>query len=147
MMEYPDPYAYRRLFNLSMSYGGVLLLLVSLGLLRPLLEEPAQLERWREAAGSVAALLPVGMGFSALAAGVVRKLIFRYGGINRKCLLGVFLVGSFWQLPLSLGLAAAAASHEPRAWELPLVFTGGAMLASAALVAVLHRSARASTSD
>ncbi len=133
-----DPYAYRRLFQLSMSYGGVVFLLLCQGPLESLLAEPVSLERLRETAGSIGALVPVGMGVSAIVAGVVRKLLFRFGGFNRRSLLAIFLAGSFWQLPLSLGLAAAAAGHEADAWKLPLWFTAGALLASAALVATLQ---------
>lgn len=140
-MMHPDPYAYRRLFQLSMSYGGVVFLLLCLGPLGNLLAEPASLERLRETAGSIGALVPVGMGVSAIVAGVVRKLLFRFGGVNKDSLWAVFLVGSFWQLPLSLCIASAAAEHEPGVWMLPLYFTAGAMLAAAVLVVVLYKTA------
>ena len=139
-MEFTDPFSYRRLFNLSMSYGGVVFLILCLGPLKPLLEEPVTPELLRTAAGGIGALVPVGMGLSAMAAGVVRKLLFRYGGVNKSSLWAVFLVGSFWQLPLSLSIASAAAGHEPGVWMLPLWFTAGAMLAAAVLVAVLYRN-------
>ncbi|MBR5889629.1 MAG: hypothetical protein IKY92_06270 [Akkermansia sp.] len=138
-MEFTDPFSFRRLFNLSMSYGGVVFLILCLGPLKPLLEAPITPELLREAAGGIGALLPVGMGISAVVAGVVRKLLFRYGGVNKASLWAIFLVGSFWQLPLSLGIASAAAEHEPGVWMLPLYFTAGAMLAAAILVAVLYK--------
>ncbi len=140
-MEYSDLFSFRRLFNLSMSYGGVVFLILCLGPLKPLLEEPVTPELLRETAGGIGALVPVGMGLSAVVAGVVRKLLFRYGGISKASLWAVFLVGSFWQLPLSLCIASAAAEHEPGVWMLPLYFTAGAMLAAAALVAVLYKTA------
>ena len=139
-MEFTDPFSFRRLFNLSMSYGGVVFLILCLGPLNPLLEEPVTQELLSAAAGGIGALVPVGMGLSAMAAGVVRKMLFRYGGVNKSSLWAVFLVGSFWQLPLSLSIASAAAGHEPGVWILPLRFTAGATLASAVLVAVLYRA-------
>ena len=94
-MEFTDPFSFRRLFNLSMSYGGVVFLILCLGPLKPLLEAPITPELLREAAGGIGALLPVGMGISAVVAGVVRKLLFRYGGVNKASLWAIFLVGSF----------------------------------------------------
>lgn len=139
-MEFTDPFSFRRLFNLSMSYGGVVFLILCLGPLKPLLEEAVTPELLRAAAGGIGALVPVGMGLSAMTAGVVRKMLFRYGGVNKSSLWAVFLVGSLWQLPLSLSIASAAAGHEPGVWILPLWFTAGATLASAVLVAVLYRA-------
>ena len=139
-MEFTDPFSFRRLFNLSMSYGGVVFLILCLGPLKPLLEEPVTPELLSAAAGGIGALVPVGMGLSAVVAEVVRKLLFRYGGVNKSSLWAVFLVGSFWQLPLSLSIAYAAAEHEPGVWMLPVWFTAGATLAAAVLVAVLYRS-------
>ena len=46
-MEFTDPFSFRRLFNLSMSYGGVVFLILCLGPLKPLLEEPVTPELLR----------------------------------------------------------------------------------------------------
>lgn len=138
-MMHTDPFAYRRIFNFCLSYGGVVLLLLCFEPLQKIFSEPVTAERVRETAGSIGALLPVGMAVAAVVAGMVRKLLFRYGGVNRQSLGAVFLLGSFWHLPLTLLVAYSAAPHEPRAWLLPLWFSAVGMLASVVLVLVLRR--------
>ena len=134
-----DPFAYRRIFNLSLSYGAVVLAFLSYEPLEQLLSEPVTLERVRETAGAIGALIPAGMAVAAVVAGMVRKVLFTYGGVSRRSLWVVFLVGTFWHLPLTLPLARAAAAHDPDSWHLPLYFTGVALAASLALLlALLH---------
>lgn len=136
----PNPFAFRNLFQLSMSYGGVGFLLLCLGPLRDLLAEPVTLERLRETAGAVGALVPVGMAVAAVVAGMVRKLLFVCGGVNARSLGGIFLLGTFWHLPLTLLVAHAAAGHESGAWMLPLYFTAAGAVASVVLVLVLRKA-------
>lgn len=137
-----DPFAYRRLFNLSMSYGAVVFLLLCSGPVRDFLSEPATVDRVRETAGAIGALVPAGMAVSAVVAGVVRKILFHCGGVNRRSLWAVFLAGTFWHLPFTLLVARAAAEHEPAAWTLPLRFTLVGLVASAALVFTLRLAFR-----
>ena len=134
-----DPFAYRRIFNLSLSYGVVVLALLSYGPLEQLFGEAVTLERVRETVGSIGALLPACMAVAAVVAGVVRKVLFHFGGVNRRSLGAVFLVGTLWHLPLTLLVAYAAAPHEPGAWMLPVWFTGLGTVASLALLLVLYR--------
>lgn len=137
-----DPFAYRRLFNLSMSYGAVVFLLLCAGPLQELLREPITAGSLRTAGGSIGGLLPVGMGVSALIAGMVRKVLFRQGGINRRSLGIIFLLGAFWHLPLTLCLASAARAHEPETAEkILLYFPGISLVAAAALTLTLYLSA------
>lgn len=135
-----DPFAYRRLFNLSMSYGGVVFVFLCYEPMRHLFSDAVTPERIREAAGAIGALLPVGMAVSAAVAALVRGALFRCGGLNRKSLGLIFLLGALWHLPLSLPLADAAAAHEPDAWRLPLLFTGTSLVASMALLVTLYLS-------
>ena len=107
--------------------------------LEQLLSEPVTLERVRETAGAIGALIPAGMAVAAVVAGMVRKVLFTYGGVSRRSLWVVFLVGTFWHLPLTLLLAHAAAPHEPEAWQLPLWFTGIGAVASLVLLLALRR--------
>ncbi len=136
-----DPFAYRRLFNISMSYGGVIFLLLCLGPLQTLFAETITPERIRDAATSIGGMIPVAMGISAAVAGMVRKVVFRMGGINRQSLCWVFMLGAFWQLPFTLCVAYAAAKHETAAWELPVYFTAACSLAAAVLTLALYLSA------
>ena len=69
----------------------------------------------------------------------MRKVLFSYGGVSRRSLWVVFLVGTFLHLPLTLLLAHAAAPHEPEAWQLPLWFTGIGAVASLVLLLALRR--------
>ena len=128
-----DPFAYRHLFNLSMSYGGVVFAFLCYEPLHQLAGESITPDRIRETAGAIGALLPVGMAVAAVVAAMVRRTLFRCGGINRRSLSIITLLGIFWHLPLTLPLAHAAAAHEAGAWQLPLYFTGVALAASLAL--------------
>lgn len=138
-MHQQDPFAYRRIFNFCLSYGGVVLLFLCYDPLQQLFSEPVTSGRVRETAGAIGALLPVGMAVAAAVAGMVRKALFHYGGVNRRSLGTIFLLGTFWHLPLTLLLAHAAAPHEPHAWYLPLGFTGIGALASLILLLTLSR--------
>lgn len=141
-MEHTEPYAYRRLFHLSMSYGAVVFLLLCAGPLQELFREPSTAESLRATGAGIGGLLPVGMGVSALIAGLVRKILFRHGGINRRSLGIIFLVGAFWHLPLTLCLAAAAREHEPEtAAKLLLYFPAISLVAAAALTLTLYLAA------
>lgn len=147
MILQEDPFSFRRLFQLSLSYGGVVLALLCYEPLQELFSEPVTAERVRETASAIGALLPVGMAVAAVVAGMVRKVLFRFGGVNRRSLGVIYLLGTFWHLPLTLLVAHAAAAHEAGAWWLPLWFTGMGAVASAALVWALRhlvpsRSAR-----
>lgn len=134
-----DPFAYRRLFNLSMSYGGVVFAFLCYEPLSQLAGEAFTPERIRETAGAIGALLPVGMAVAAAVAAMVLSILFRCGGINRRSLGIITLLGTLWHLPLTLPLARAAAAHDPDSWHLPLYFTGVALAASLALLlALLH---------
>ena len=137
-----DPFAYRRLFNLSMSYGGVVFAFMCYEPLHQLTGESITPDRLRETAGTIGALLPVGMAVAAVVAALVRSILFRCGGINRRSLSIITLLGVLWHLPLTLPLARAAADHDAGAWQLPLYFTGVALAASLALLLTLlhHRS-------
>lgn len=86
------------------------------------------------------ALVPVGMAVAAVVAGMVRKLLFVCGGVNARSLGGIFLLGTFWHLPLTLLVAHAAAGHESGAWMLPLYFTAAGAVASVVLVLVLRKA-------
>ena len=108
-----------------------------------LLSAPVTLERVRETAGAIGALIPAGMAVAAVVAGMVRKVLFSYGGVSRRSLWVVFLVGTFWHLPLTLLLAHAAAAHEADAWMLPLWFSGIGCAASLVLLVALRRLPRA----
>ena len=133
-----DPFAYRRLFNLSMSYGGVVFAFLCSEPLRQLCSDAVTPERLRETAGAIGALLPVGMAVAAAVAALVRRVLFRCGGVNRRSLGFVFLLGTLWHLPLSLPLAHAAAAHDSGAWQMPVYFTGICLVASLALLLTLH---------
>ncbi len=137
-----DPFAYRRLFNLSMSYGGVVFAFLCYEPLHQLAGESITPERLRETAGAIGALLPVGMAVAAAVAALVRRVLFCSGGINRRSLGIITLLGVFWHLPLTLPLAHAAAAHDADAWQLPLYFTGVALVASLALLITLLRHGR-----
>ena len=143
MMIQEDPFAYRRIFNLSLSYGAVVFAFLSYEPLAQLLSAPVTLERVRETAGAIGALIPAGMAVAAVVAGMVRKVLFSYGGVSRRSLWVVFLVGTFWHLPLTLLLAHAAAAHEADAWMLPLWFSGIGCAASLVLLLALRRLPRA----
>lgn len=140
MMEH-DPFAFRRLFNISMSYGGVVFLLLCISPLRQLTSEAITAESLQAAGAAIGGLLPVGMAISAVVAGMVRKVLFHCGGINRQSLRAVFLLGAFWHLPLTLCLAHAASRHEPgTAWQLLLYFTATSLVAAAALCTTLWKT-------
>lgn len=145
MMPPEDPFAFRALFNRSLAYGAVVLAALCCEPLRNLFSEPVTTERIRETAGAVGALLPVAMAVSALVAGMVRKVLFACGGVNRRSLWYIFLLGTFWHLPLTLLVAYSAAPHEPGAWQLPLWFTALGLVASLALLGTLRRIVRQST--
>ena len=134
-----DPFAYRRIFELSMSYGAVVFALLCYEPLKQLAGEAITAERVRETAAAIGALLPVVMAVAAVVAGMVRKVLFHFGGVNRRSLGCVFLLGTFWHLPLTLLVAHSAAPHEPGAWMLPLWFTAMGALASVALLCALRR--------
>lgn len=137
MIPLEDPFSFRRLFQLSLSYGGVVLALLCYEPLQELFSEPVTAERVRETASSIGALLPVGMAVAAVVAGMVRKVLFRFGGVTRRSLWVICLLGTFWHLPLTLLVAHSAAPHEPDAWQLPLWFTGMGAVASLALCCAL----------
>ena len=105
-----DPFAYRRLFNLSMSYGGVVFAFLCYEPLSQLAGEAITPERIRETAGAIGALLPVGMAVAAAVAALVRSILFRCGGINRRSLGIITLLGTLWHLPLYFTGVALAAS-------------------------------------
>ena len=142
-----DPFSYRRIFHFSLSYGAVVLALLSYEPLARLGSEPVTVDRVREAGASIGALLPVGMAVAAVVAGVVRKLLFRFGGVNRNSLWAVFVVGTFWHLPFTILVAYSAARHEAGAWWLPLWFTAVGAVASVALVWMLRYLVPCRTKD
>lgn len=137
-----DPFAFRRMFHLSLSYAAVVLVLLSYGPLEQLFSEPVTPERVREAAGAIGALLPAVMAVAAVVAGMVRKVLFYFGGVSRRSLGAVLAVGTFWHLPLTLLVAHAAAPHEPGAWMLPVWFTALGAVASLVLLLALKRAFR-----
>lgn len=139
MMPPEDPFAFRNLFNRSLAYAAVVFAALYYEPLKELFAEPVTAERVRETAG---ALLPVAMAVAAVVAGMVRKVLFHYAGVNRRSLGTIFLLGSFWHLPLTLLVAYSAAPHEPAAWQLPLWFTALGAVASLALLAALRRLVR-----
>jgi hypothetical protein len=104
-------------------------------------------ERLRETAGSIGGLVPVAMAVSAVVAGMVRKLLFLHGGVNRRSLVYIFLLGTFWHLPLTLLVAHSATAHEPDAWQLPLYFTAVGAVASLTLLCSIRRIASTSGKD
>ena len=137
-----DPFTYRRLFNLSMSYGAVVFLLLCAGPIKELLSAPISAESLQAAGSAIGGLVPVGMGIAALMAGLVRKILFHHGGINRRSLSCIFLLGAFWHLPLTLCLYSAAASHEPEsARKLLLYFPAISLVAATALTLTLYLAA------
>ena len=142
MIPQEDPFSFRALFNRSLSYGLVVFAALCCEPLKELFAEPVTAERVRETAGAVGALLPVVMAVAAVVAGMVRKVFFTCGGVNRRSLGIIFLLGTFWHLPLTLLVAHSAARHEPAAWQLPLWFTALGLVASLALTVVLWRSVR-----
>lgn len=143
MMPPEDPFAFRALFNRSLAYGAVVLAALCYEPLRDLFDAPVTSERVRETAGAVGALLPVAMAVSAVVAGMVRKVLFACGGVNRRSLGYIFLLGTFWHLPLTLLVAYSAAPHEPDAWQLPIWFTALGLAASLALLCSIQRIVRA----
>ncbi len=142
MIPPEDPFSFRSLFNRSLSYGAVVFAALCYAPLKELLAEPLTPERLRETAGALGALLPVVMAVAAVVAGMVRKVFFTCGGVNRRSLGIIFLLGTFWHLPLTLLVAYAAAPHEPAAWQLPIRFTFLGIAASLALVCTLRRIIR-----
>lgn len=138
MMPPEDPFAFRNLFNRSLSYGAVVLAALCYEPLKELFAEPVTAERLRETAGAVGALVPVAMAVAAVVAGMVRKVLFRHAGVNHRSLGIIFLLGTFWHLPLTLLVAYSAAPHEPAAWQLPLWFTALGAVASLALTGALY---------
>ena len=142
MIPPEDPFSFRALFNRSLSYGAVVFAALCYAPLKELLAEPLTPERLRETAGALGALLPVVMAVAAVVAGMVRKVFFTCGGVNRRSLGIIFLLGTFWHLPLTLLVAHSAARHEPVAWQLPLWFTALGLVASLVLTVVLWRSVR-----
>lgn len=143
MIPPEDPFAFRALFNRSLSYGAVVFAALCYEPLRELFSEQLTAERVRETAGALGALLPVVMAVSAVVAGMVRKVLFTCGGVNRHSLGIIFLLGTFWHLPLTLLVAHSASTHEPEAWQLPLWFTVLGLVASLALLCALRRIVRA----
>lgn len=137
MIPPEDPFSFRSLFNRSLSYGAVVFAALCYAPLKELLAEPLTPERLRETAGALGALLPVVMAVAAVVAGMVRKVFFTCGGVNRRSLGIIFLLGTFWHLPLTLLVAHSAAPHEPEAWQLPLWFTALGLVASLVLTVVL----------
>ena len=137
-----DPFSFRHIFNRSMAYGAVVFLLLCYTPVRDLLSEAVTAERLRETAGSIGGLVPVAMAVSAVVAGMVRKVFFSCGGVNRRSLGIIFLLGTFWHLPLTLLVAYSAAPHEPAAWQLPLWFTALGLVASLVLLCALRRTVR-----
>lgn len=142
MIPPEDPFSFRSLFNRSLSYGAVVFAALCHAPLKELLAEPLTPERLRETAAALGALLPVVMAVAAVVAGMVRKVFFTCGGVNRRSLGIIFLLGTFWHLPLTLLAAYAAAPHEPAAWQLPIRFTFLGIAASLALVCALRRIIR-----
>ncbi len=142
MIPPEDPFSFRSLFNRSLSYGAVVFAALCYAPLKELLAEPLTPERLRETAAALGALLPVVMAVAAVVAGMVRKVFFTCGGVNRRSLGIIFLLGTFWHLPLTLLVAYAAAPHEPAAWQLPIRFTFLGIAASLALVCALRRIIR-----
>lgn len=137
-----DSYAYKRLFNLCMSYGGVGVLLLSIHPLQQLFSEPITAEALQSTGTALGGLLSVGMGLTAAAAGLVRKLLFRFGGVNRQSLLSIFLLGAFWHLPLSLLLRGSVPPEESEtATRFVLYLTAAGLLASAVLCGTLYFTA------
>ena len=143
MIPPEDPFAFRALFNRSLSYGAVVFAALCYEPLSELFSEQLTAERVRETAGALGALLPVVMAVSAVVAGMVRKVLFTCGGVNRHSLGIIFLLGTFWHLPLTLLVAHSAAPHEPEAWQLPLWFTVLGLVASLALLCALRRIVQA----
>lgn len=143
MMPPEDPFAFRNLFNRSLAYGAVVFAALCYEPLKELFAEPVTAERVRATAGALGALLPVAMAVAAVVAGMVRKVLFHHAGVNRRSLGTIFLLGSFWHLPLTLLVAYSAAPHEPAAWQLPLRFTALGVVASLALIGALWRLVRA----
>lgn len=142
MMPPEDPFSFRNIFNRSLAYGAVVFAALCLEPLKEFFAGPATAERVRETAGAVGALLPVVMAVAAVVAGMVRKVFFSCGGVNRRSLGIIFLLGTFWHLPLTLLVAYSAAAHEPGAWQLPLWFTALGAVASLALLGALRRLVR-----
>lgn len=137
-----DPFSFRSLFNRSLSYGAVVFAALCCEPLRELFSGPVTAGRVRETAAALGALLPVVMAVAAVVAGMVRKVFFSCGGVNKRSLGIIFLLGTFWHLPLTLLVAYAAAPHEPAAWQLPLLFTALGLAASLTLVCTLRRTTR-----
>ena len=142
MIPPEDPFSFRALFNRSLAYGVVVFAALCYEPLKELFAGPLETERLRETAGALGALLPVAMAVAAVVAGMVRKVFFSCGGVNRRSLGIIFLLGTFWHLPLTLLVAHSAARHEPAAWQLPLWFTALGLVASLVLTVVLWRSVR-----
>lgn len=134
-----DPFAYGRIFNFSLSYGAVLLALLSYDPLAQLFSETVTPECVREAAMTIGGMVPACMACAAVVAGMARKVLFECGGVNRRSLSIIFLLGTFWHLPLTLLVAYSAAAKEVGAWMLPVWFTGAGLAASLALVLALRR--------
>lgn len=137
-----DPCSFRRVFHISISYGAVIFLLLCAEPVRQLVNDGLSPENLKNAGAAIGGLIPVGMALAALVAGMVRKMLFRYGGINQHSLRMVFLLGAFWHLPLTLCLASAARTHEPETAEkLLLYFPGISLVAAAALTLTLYLNA------
>ncbi len=136
-----DPFSFRSVFNRALAYGAVVFAALCYEPLRQLFNEPVTADRIRETASSIGALLPVVMAVAAVVAGMVRKVLFHFGGVNRHSLWSIFLLGTFWHLPLTLLAAHTAAPHEPGAWMLPVWFSALGGVASIALICAIWRIA------
>ena len=137
-MMQQDPFAYRRIFEFSLSYGAVVLVMLSCEPLQQLFSEPVTMERVRETAATLGGMVPACMAVAAVVAGMVRKVLFHCGGVSRRSLGIIFLLGGFWHLPLTLLVAHAAAPHDAEAWLLPIWFSGVGVVASGALLLALR---------
>ena len=141
-----DPFTYRRVFNATLSYGAALLVMVSCVLVAQLFSEPLSLERVRQTLGDIGAFLPAMMAVSALVAGMVRLVLFHFGGVNRRSLGVSFLLGAFWHLPLTLLVTSNAAEYEGEAsaWAVFFYMTGAGVVAALVLLPFLYRLGRLS---
>ena len=145
MTMHEDPFTYRRVFNATLSYGAALLVMVSCVLVSQLFSEPLSLERVRRTLGDIGAFLPAMMAVSALVAGMVRLVLFHFGGVNSRSLGVSFLLGAFWHLPLTLLVVSNAAEYgEADAWSVFFGFVGAGVVASLVLLPFLWRLGRLS---
>jgi hypothetical protein len=117
--------------------------MVSCVLVSQLFSEPLSLERVRRTLGDIGAFLPAMMAVSALVAGMVRLVLFHFGGVNSRSLGVSFLLGAFWHLPLTLLVVSNAAEYgEADAWSVFFGFVGAGVVASLVLLPFLWRLGR-----